>query len=552
MPSPFRRRVFILSILIGIISAAVFGIDSGHLAAAQSGSAPQPPDSGAGQAVSASSAAIKIYLPGMFNDFPWISTFGAETVSPVVSESSVYSRTVDLKLGWVRLGNRISWRRLQPNPGESIHWELLASFENELKAIQSAGINPIVVIYDTPLWAADGRTGNDGKASTCSAIRTERFADFAAFLRAVIDRYQAPEFNVHNWELGNEPDVDPKLVPADSGFGCWGDESDPYYGGRHYGEMLKAVAPAIRAEDPRARIWLGGLLLAAPQDIGALQQIAPGIPIQPVFPELLMRGVTTPYSSSSHPELFFKGILEAGAAPSFDILAYHWYPSYYPFSFSIQNIDYDLWSGQTAWDTTGGGVVGKANYLRKLMAEYGVDKPLFLNEIGLGCMDTSYWCKPPDDSFYQAQADFVPRAFVRGLSQNIAGISWYTMENPGWRYLGLLDDSYNPKPVYRSYQQLTSQLQNARYVGPVIYGDCIEAYTFRKGSQRVQIAWAKGVIKIQGEFDYSCVQTFTISIPQSKFVEARSRDGVIIPPVMAGSDVHLTVGFSPIYITMLP
>ena len=35
------------------------------------------------------------------------------------------------------------------------------------------------------------------------------------------------EFDVHYWELGNEPDVDPILVNSSSGFGCWGDIDDP-------------------------------------------------------------------------------------------------------------------------------------------------------------------------------------------------------------------------------------------------------------------------------------------------------------------------------------
>ena len=53
---------------------------------------------------------------------------------------------------------------------------------------------------------------------------------------------------MHHWELGNEPDVDPDLVPPDSIFGCWGEISDrEYYGGKEYGNMLKLVYPAINS-----------------------------------------------------------------------------------------------------------------------------------------------------------------------------------------------------------------------------------------------------------------------------------------------------------------
>ena len=65
-------------------------------------------------------------------------------------------------------------------------------------------------------------------------------------MQQVAARYSKPEFNVHDWEIGNEPDMDPDFVPLDNGFGCWGDAQDPYYGGRQYGTMLQYVTPSIR------------------------------------------------------------------------------------------------------------------------------------------------------------------------------------------------------------------------------------------------------------------------------------------------------------------
>ena len=82
--------------------------------------------------------------------------------------------------------------------------------------------------------------------------------DFASFMRQVAARYSPSEFNVHDWEIGNEPDIDADFVGLNNGFGCWGDTKDPYYGGRQYGLMLQFVTPAIRAVDPKAVIWLEG------------------------------------------------------------------------------------------------------------------------------------------------------------------------------------------------------------------------------------------------------------------------------------------------------
>src|SRR5262245_2034602 len=167
------------------------------------------------------------------------------------------SRTVDLNVGWVRLADRISWRALQPNEGDPIRWDLLAGFENELRVLKQAGIAPVVLVNHYPRWA----TTNIPYPTDCGPLSTDKFEAFAQFFRALVERYAGPEFDVHRWELGNEPDVDPRLVGPDNGYGCWGDIQDPFYGGRHYGEMLKVVGPAIKAADPSAQVWIGGLLL---------------------------------------------------------------------------------------------------------------------------------------------------------------------------------------------------------------------------------------------------------------------------------------------------
>ena len=185
------------------------------------------------------------------------------------------------------MGNRISWRELQPNPGDEINWSLLASFEEELGNLRAAGITPVVIIQDSPHWAVIPKVRQDGKPTSCGPIAEAYFDEFADFVRQLAERYKSPEFNIHNWEIGNEPDIDPNGVVVDSIFGCWGDFADDLYGGEHYGEMLKHITPVIKAADPSAKVWIGGLLLDSPNSIPAY---------------------------GSRPELFFKGILESGAA----------------------------------------------------------------------------------------------------------------------------------------------------------------------------------------------------------------------------------------------
>lgn len=445
----------------------------------------------------------QVYLPYMTHNYPWQSPLGVQSEARLTG-GVLLSRTSDLKIGWARVA-AVRWRRAQPVEGGPIDWSQLAQFEQELRALKQAGIAPEVTILDSPRWA----TVNVPYPTACGAIRTDKFGAFAAFVRALVQRYSVPEFDVHNWELGNEVDVDPRLVGPDSGFGCWGDINDRYYGGRHYGEMLKVVAPAVRAADRRARIWVGGLLLDLPH-------------------------TTDP--AKGRPELFLQGILEAGAAPYFDVVPYHAYPAY-----PNKLIDPDRVSGQ--WNALGGLVVGKARFLRGIMQSYGADKPLFLNEVALMCPEPPYtdWCSPPASDFYEMQAVFLVRAFTRALAEHVEGAIWFSINGPGWRYTGLTDQYYNPTPAYKAYQQFSAQIADASFARPVDYGLGVESYEFIKIGQRMQVVWANQN------------QTLAILIPRSQFLGAADRNGNPVQPIVYNSQTYLLLArFDPMYLTLTP
>ena len=438
-----------------------------------------------------------LYLPLISIPRPK-SAFGIETNPLMLSGSLMMNRANDLGIGWARLNDRISWANLQPVEGGPILWDQLTNFENELRALKRAQITPIVIIDGYPYWATI-------EPNSCTPIRADKFQHFATFLSALVQRYKL--FGVHDWELGNEPDVDPSFVGPDSVFGCWGDIDDPYYGGGHYGEMLKVVTPAIREADPLAQVWLGGLLLDNPE-------------------------TTDP--TRGKPELFLQGILEAGAADYFDIVPYHSYPPYVN-----QRVDHDNNIGGP-WDAWGGGFVGKATFLRQMMAQYGVEKPLFLNETGMMCPDYYEWCVPsPNADYYQAQADFIVRGFVRAAAHDIKGPIWYTL-NRGWRYTGLLDVDGNPLPAYNAYQVLNQQLAGASYKEVMTYAPGVEAYAFQKNAEQIDVLWA-----MQD-------QVLDVLVPQNKFVQAYDQYGNSLTPAPVDSNYRLSVGFEPIYIIRLP
>lgn len=459
---------------------------------------------------------INRYLPIIWKHYPWASPFGVESEAPMVLGTPLFAKATNIPVKWVRMNTRISWRQLQPNEGDPIQWDLLASFESELRALRAYEITPIVIVNDYPAWAT--ATRSNGDPSYCGPMLPEKFQAYADFVSQLANRYKDNEFNVHIWEMGNEPDIDGNVynLRLDSVYGCWGDAADPYYGGQRYGEMLKVVAPAIKTADPRAQVWVGGLLLNSPNTV------APG---------------------EGHPELFLQGILQAGVGTNyayFDVIPYHTYMIY-----TGLDVDYDIAFPDSPWFSAswGGVILGKAKYLRQLMHQYGVNKPLFINEISLTCPEEFFptLCNTPVDTFLQMQANQLVRSEVRGLSVDVKGIIWYTLNGPGWRNGGLLDSSGDPRPSYIAYQQLALQLFNAAYLAPVDYGSDFEAYGFRRGAYEVDVVWAK--------LD---APNLTIQVPASSYVEARTRDGALIPPNLVGDHYQIPVGFSPVYVARAP
>ena len=267
--------------------------------------------------------------------------------------------------------------------------------------------------------------------------------------------------------------------------------------------MLKAVVPAMRAADPNVKIIGGGLLLARP----------------------------VPNPGEGNPQRFFEGMLIAGAAPHLDIVAYHAYPSW-----ANLPLDFDLETGD--WISRGGWTLGKARFLRQVMAAYGVTKPLIANETALGCNENSPVCQPPPEAFYQAQADYIVRTFVRARGEDISGLVWYTLNSPVWRHTGLLDENGVPRPAYWAYEQLASQLNRSVPEGKVDYGVGVEAYSFLRARDRVHVAWS---------LDYTADM---ISVPQSSYLAAYDRFGTALTPVAADPYYRFTAGFSPIYLIL--
>jgi hypothetical protein len=359
-------------------------------------------------------------------------------------------RAADGGAYWLRF-DAFDWDSIEPErtTPPTYHWT--AVDEAGLERAADQGLEVIATVKFTPAWA------QKLPGEYCGPIREDALDEYAQFLTALVLRYSAPPYNIRYWELGNEPDVDPKFVEPRAVYGCWGDENDPYYGGGYYAEMLKAAYPAIKRADSQAQVLIGGLLLDC----------------DPTDP---------PPGQDCKPARFLEGILRNGGGSFFDIVSFHGYAHY---DGTLQgDVAHPYWAGR------GGVVLGKIDFLREVMATYGIDKPLLHTEGALLCHPSSPYCQPPDPAFYEAQADYVAWLFVRNWAEGVIGTIWYQFEGPGWRQGGLLDDEQQPKPAYHALKFLSQELANAKYGLALNRYPMLQGYEFSAPGGQIWVLWS--------------------------------------------------------------
>jgi hypothetical protein len=396
------------------------------------------------QAADAPDESIPTYFPVINQTFPPESSlFGVEFTAAINAPTIQDAKNASNY--WVRWGI-FDWSKIEEVQGD-YNWSVLP--EQLIMDTAGKGMKIIGIIKNVPAWAQIP----GGKI--CGPINSANLNDFADFVTRLVQRYKG---SVHYWELGNEPDVDPDEIFVDfSQFGCWGDSTDPYYGGGYYAEMLKIVYPAIKAADPNAKVLIGGLLLDC----------------DPTNP---------PDHKDCLPSRFFEGILRNSGAPYFDIVSFHGYP-YYD---GTRPVDETF----VSWQARGGVVAGKVDFLREVMAAFGVNKPIFHTENALICPETLPFCNAPTEEFFQDQADYVVKSYLRSFALDLEVMIWYTFNNGGWRYSGMLDVLNTPKPAYHTYDFMTKYMQNAQYLNEITSYPGIQGYRFQKGSQQIWALWS--------------------------------------------------------------
>lgn len=421
-----------------------------------------------------------------------------------LSEQSQINVLQQVGARWTRF-DRFRWNEIEPQNVDPSGYRWNASDEAGLALASQSGLQVIAALLFTPEWA------QKYPGVLCGPVAESAFEEYGQYLQALVRRYGQPPFNVRYWELGNEPDIDYRLVPPDSPFGCWGDSEDPYYGGEYYGEMLKVVYPMIKQADPQAQVLVGGLVLDC----------------DPVDPPEDPPGSGKLRDCTS--TRFLEGILKTGAGSAFDGVSFHAYDYYYG---EAGKYGSSVW--RSAWDLTGPVLAPKVRYLRALLSAYEApDKALFNTEVALLCGrdGTEDPCRQED--FLQTKAAYLAQANAAALAEGLDANIWYSLT--GWRASQLVYmPALRPQPALEAFAFNVQQLQDAVYLGEVNEYAGVKGYRWQQQDQEIWLLWS-----LDGE-----THEIRLQFKPSSYLDLYGNP-LEIPQ---GEDTAITVGLPPVYL----
>jgi hypothetical protein len=404
--------------------------------------------------VSASTTST-LYLPTILGHYPLKTAFGI-TTDPLTNRAGL-AKISQAGSTWTR-NSGLLWSDVEPVEGQ-LNWGNVAFLDQQLVNAAAAGLEVILIIRGTPDWAqADETIGY-----SCGPIRPSKLTNFASFMFEVVARYSQHPYHVSYYEIWNEPDVEISVLPSpDSGYGCWGDPHDEFYGGGYYGEMLKFIYPAAKAANPNANVIVGGLLLMCNPDL-------PGA------------------CNSSHPR-FLEGILHRNGNNDggnyFDGISFHAYDYYFN---QINRFGNPNWGA--AWNDGGPGVTAKARFIKQTLAAFNVGEKFLMNTEG------AILCGICDDDpdFETTKVNFLVQFYSAAIAEGLHANLWYSVL--GWQDSGLLYRNLNPKPAYYAYRFAREILGAPSSAYPLGESDIINptgvmGYKFQRWNHQVWVLWS--------------------------------------------------------------
>ncbi len=386
--------------------------------------------------------------PPAANSLPFVGLYSAHLGNPEKASLIAASGAV-----WTR-HDSFHWDLIEPVRTDPPTYDWSSVDEAALQNAAANGLQMIGLVQYAPDWA------QKYAGIACGPVAEDALGAFGQFMAALAARYG----DVTHWELGNEPDVGATLVPPHSGFGCWGEPDELFYGGGYYAEMLEAVYPQIKTTNPNAQVLVGGLLLDC----------------NPVAPPESPPGSGNLRDCT--PTTFIEGVLAAGGGAYFDGISFHAYDYYYETVGYYGNVNWVSGFNRTGLEPV---VTAKTRYLRDLLAQYGVDgKALINTETALLCgsgAGAEAHCHAP--AFEQMKAGYVVQANAAAFAAGLRANLWYSLDS-GWRATNLEGDAY------RAFQFSAMQLADATYASPITNYAGVIGYRFVRESGDFWLLWS--------------------------------------------------------------
>ncbi|MFQ5342538.1 MAG: hypothetical protein ACE5F6_13420, partial [Anaerolineae bacterium] len=366
-----------------------------------------------------------------FIRFFWESPGEPDTTTPYVQPEWIFDDFAELGIHAFRQFVRadLLWNTVEPQNDE---W----NFDQADAVITNPDFEPIVTLFSlqyasaTPPWATDS-----------SEFQKTLGPEARDYLETIIQRYGP---YVKYWEIGNEMDhwraADPDAVnpnPPNLPPSYPLDGFSP----QEQGVFLAQVAAFIRERDPDAVIIMPGM--------GGLDD----------------HTLNT----------WFAGVIEGGGTDWFDVVNYHYYPTWQAYSRRRQD-------------------------LQTFLEDHGIaDKPVWLTETGSTASPT-LTVRTDYPNSPESQAADVFRRLIQAYGYGDSLAIWHTYigspDTPGnmWRLYGIRTDTAEAQPSYYTFKLLTTELipfESVEILSSVPAGENSFKITTEAGDVKY-VAWGSG------------------------------------------------------------
>ncbi len=361
---------------------------------------------------------------------------------------------------WVRRA-AVWWPDVEATEGVYT-WSAISNLDAEFKEAALQRLQVILIVRGAPSWAQKYTPW------ACGPIAQAKLAAFGDFMAALVARYSQPPYNVKYYEMGNEEDVDRALLSNsyNNAYGCWGDNTDTYYGGGVYADMLKAVYPRVKQVDSSVQVLIGGLLL----------DCDPGPPVNSC----------AKVGNNTKPAKFLEGILKKYGGQYFDGVAYHAYDWYIGSLGGYYNPNFHSDS-----DTTGPASIAKATFIRNVLRANGVTGKYLMNTES--SLLTGSDVNDPD--YELTKSYFVAQLYAASHAIDLRSNIWYRVL--GWPNRGgaLLNADLTARPSYTAFQTVNSMLSGTSYTGLASSYELtgttnVRGYKFGQQNQTTWVVWS--------------------------------------------------------------